>query len=207
MTSAAAVLSAIAALGFAAAVVPGPNFLVTSRTALRSDRSTGLRTAFGIACGTSMWGFAGFFGIHALFLAAPWLYLVLKLGGSVYLIAIGVQYLLHSFRPEPPSLKQPQMARGGSAAALGFLTSIANPQTALSTASLFAATLPPAPSIYLGIGAVAVMTLIAIVWYGFVACVLTMRPAAAAFSRFRRWIDRIAGAAFLGFGVKAGLER
>ena len=203
----AAILLTIAALWFATAVAPGPNFLVTTRTALRTDRATGLRIAAGIACGSSVWGLAGFFGIQTLFTVAPWLYLALKAGGCAYLIVIGARYLLGSFRSEstPADLARP--VTNGSAGLLGFLTSIANPQTALSTASLFAATLPPAPSIYLGIGAIAVMTLIAFAWYGFVASVLTTRPAAAAFIRLRRWIDRIAGVAFLGFGVKAALER
>ena len=51
------------------------------------------------------------------------------------------------------------------------------------------------------------MTAVAIIWYGFVACVLTIRPAAAAFARLRRWIDRVAGLAFLGFGTRLALER
>jgi threonine efflux protein len=201
------VLTTIALLWFATAVAPGPNFVVTTRTALLHDRATGVRTAFGIACGTSIWGLAGFFGIHALFTMAPWLHLALKLGGSAYLILLGIRYLISSFRLEPPSAVRVRAMSTRSAVLLGLVTSLANPQTALSTASLFAATLPPSPSISLGIGATVVMTAVAIVWYGFVACVLTIRPAAAAFAHIRRWIDRVTGLAFLGFGTKLALER
>lgn len=70
MTSA-SVLLAIALLGFATAVAPGPNFVVTTRTALLHDRATGVRIALGNACGTSIWGLGGFFGVHALFIMAP----------------------------------------------------------------------------------------------------------------------------------------
>lgn len=66
MANAAPVLLTIALLWFATAVAPGPNFLVTSRTALRTDRATGLKTTLGIACGTAVWGLAGFVGVHAL---------------------------------------------------------------------------------------------------------------------------------------------
>jgi threonine/homoserine/homoserine lactone efflux protein len=201
------VLLTIALLWFATAVAPGPNFVVTTRTALLNDRLTGIQTALGIACGTVLWGLAGFFGIHALFVMAPWLYLALKIGGSAYLIVLGVQYLLHSFRREPPPTARLRPMSTHSAILLGMITSLANPQTALSTASLFAATLPPEPSLALGLGAVAVMTTVAIVWYSLVACVLTLRPAASAFTRMRRWIDRIAGLAFLAFGTKLALER
>lgn len=120
-------------------------------------------------------------------------------------MVIGAKYLVSSFRAEPVDMR---VARSnGSAVFLGFFTSIANPQSALSTTSLFAATIPPQPTIALGMGAVAVMTLVAISWYGFVALALTTRPAAAAFLRLRRWIDRVAGLAFLVFGTRLALER
>jgi threonine/homoserine/homoserine lactone efflux protein len=95
----------------------------------------------------------------------------------------------------------------GSAIRLGFLTSIANPQSALSTAGLFAATLPARPPLLLGLSAIIVMTIIPLVWYGLVACVLTLRPAAAAFARARSWIDRVAGVAFIGLGTKLAFDR
>lgn len=51
------------------------------------------------------------------------------------------------------------------------------------------------------------MTIVAIAWYGFVACVLTTGPAAAAFLCLRRWIDRVAGVAFVVFGTRLAFER
>jgi threonine/homoserine/homoserine lactone efflux protein len=201
------VLITIALLWFATAVAPGPNFLITTRTTLQNNRAAGLQTVVGIACGTSIWGLAGFFGIHALFTLAPWLYLALKPGGSAYLILLGFKYLIGSFGPERPATVRLRPLSTRSAVLLGLLTSLANPHTALSTTSLFAATLPPHPSIALGFGAAIVMAGVAISWYGLVACVLTTRPAAAAFMGMRRWIDRIAGLAFLGFGTTLALER
>jgi threonine/homoserine/homoserine lactone efflux protein len=38
-------------------------------------------------------------------------------------------------------------------------------------------------------------------------CVLTTRPAVAALARVRRWIDRIAGVAFVVFGTRFAFER
>jgi threonine efflux protein len=207
MTQTASVLLTIALLWSATAVAPGPNFFLTTRAALLKSRATGVHTALGIALGSSIWGLCGFFGIHTLFTLAPWLYLVLKIVGSIYLIAIGGRYLVNSFRPDTAFPAMPRATSRVAAVRLGVVTSLANPQSALSTASLFAATLPPHPSLWLGAGAIAVMTAVAIIWYGFVACVLTIGPAAAAFARLRRWIDRVAGLAFLGFGTRLALER
>jgi threonine/homoserine/homoserine lactone efflux protein len=207
MHQAASVLFTISILWSAAVIAPGPNFLITTRTALLHDRAAGMQIALGIACGAAVWGLAGFFGVHALFMLAPWLYLGLKLAGSAYLIVLGIRFCRDSFRVETASAHHVSPPSRGSAVWRGFLTSVANPQTTLSIASLFAATLPPQPSLLLGLGAVAVMAMIAIAWYGTVACVLTLRPAAAVFARIHRWIDRIAGLAFIGLGTRLALER
>lgn len=142
-----------------------------------------MRTAVGIACGTSLCGFAGFFGVHALFALAPWLHLALKLGGSAYLVLLGVKYLASSFHCEPVPVVRPRAMSTRSAVLFGMVTGLANPQTALSVTTLFAATLPPQPSIVLRLGA------------------------ALAFRSIRCWIDWIVGLAFLGFGTKLALER
>jgi RhtB (resistance to homoserine/threonine) family protein len=208
MTHAVSVLAAIAVLWSAATLVPGPDFLVTTRVALTNSRRVGLRTVFGVACGTCVWGLAGFFGIHVLFLAAPWLYVALKLCGGAYLVWLGIRLLLESFThgTADQSGARPRLSEA-RAFRLGLVTNIANPKAALFTASLFAATLPADPPVTLGFAAAALMTLIALSWYGVVTCVLTAPRAARAFGRLRRWIDRAAGLAFIGFGTMLAVER
>ncbi len=93
-----AVLGSIGAIWLAATLVPGPDFLTTTRVALTHSRAVALRTVLGIACGTCLWGLAGFFGIHALFNAAPFLYLCIKIVGGGYLIALGFRLFAGSFR-------------------------------------------------------------------------------------------------------------
>lgn len=197
-------LAAIAAIWFAATVTPGPDFLVTTRVALAHGRDAARRTVLGVALGTAAWGLAGFFGIHALFLAAPWLYLGLKLLAGGYLCWLGVALLWGSVRPAPSA------AEGGGASALppgsafrlGLVTNIANPKAALFTTSMFAATLPAQPPAWLGFAATAVMVGITLGWYALVARLLTTRRVADAYARARAWVDRVAGAAFVAFGAR-----
>lgn len=203
----AAILASITAIWFVTVLVPGPNFLLTTRVALTNARATGLRAVLGIACSTTLWGLAGFFGVHALFTAAPWLYLALKLSGGIYLAVLGTRMLVASFGPHPPIPAGGRMLSTGSAFRRGLLTGLANPKMALFTTSLFAATMPPHPLLVLGIAAVAIMVTLDLAWYGFVACALTTRRAAAAFLRLRHWIDRLAGLAFVAFGAHLALER
>src|SRR5262245_37636865 len=103
MITTASVLLSIALLWCAAVVAPGPNFFVTTRTAVVRSGAAGMQVALGIATGAGIWGLAGFFGVHALFAAASWLYIVLKLCGAAYLVFLGAKLLLSSFAAEAPS--------------------------------------------------------------------------------------------------------
>jgi threonine/homoserine/homoserine lactone efflux protein len=199
-----AVLSTIALLWLAAVAAPGPNFFIVLRYTALDGHRRGLAAASGIACGAAFWGVAGFFGLQVLFTAAPWLHLALKLAGSAFLIALGLKFV---FARASNTLDVPPAIRARSGFFLGLATSIANPQTALSTASLFAATLPPQPSLSLGFAAIGVMTAIAALWYGVLAGLLGTTRAMAFVVRMRRAIERAAGIAFLAFGAKLALER
>lgn len=207
MQQSAVILASIGTLWLAAVIAPGPNFITATRVAIAGNRRVAFQTALGIAAGAGVWAFAGFFGIHALFAVAPWLYLMLKLCGAAYLIVLGFKLFVSSFTSSLAGAAAPAQRSAASAFSTGLLTSIANPRTAISTAGLFAATLPTDPSVTLGLTAVGMMILIALAWYGMVVLALTTQPAATFFIRIRHWIDRIAGAFFVVFGAKLALQR
>lgn len=194
------VLAAISTIWFVAHLSPGPDFLVTVRVAMTQTRLAALRTVAGIAVGTVAWCIAGFFGIHALFAATPSLYLALKYAGGAYLAYLGLRMVVAGLRP-PAAGAAPAPMSARSAFRLGLFTNLANPKAALFTASVFAATLPPDPPATLGLAATAVMTAISVVFYGVLALALTAPAAAAAYARAQRWIDLVAGLAFVFFAV------
>ena len=202
MTGSASVLFTVAAMWFAAVVTPGPNFLVTTRTALLQSRTRGVQAALGVASGAVVWGFLGGVLRHPRALRrsalapprpAP--------GGSAYLVFLGARMLLASFKRGTID-EVAREPRAGSAFRLGLVTTFANPQSALSTASMFAASLPSNPSLALGFEAVGVMAAISATWYGLVALVLSAAGAAGYFTKLRRWVDRAAGLALVGFGAR-----
>jgi threonine/homoserine/homoserine lactone efflux protein len=202
------VLAAISGLWLAALISPGPDFLLVTRVSITRGRAVAMRTVLGVAVGIALWAVAGFFGIHALFVASPWLYLALKIGGGAYLTVLGLRLLLGSWKPAAPE------AHGAAAAgltqrpfSLGFVTNLANPKAPIFVSSLFAATLPQHPPTGLGIAAIALMFALTLGWYALVARCLTIRPVAEAFAKMRRWIDRVAGIAFMGFGTRLMLDR
>ena len=209
----AVILGAIAALWMAALVAPGPDFLLVTRISMTQGRIAAIRAAFGVATGLAMWGLAGFFGIHALFVASPWLYLGLKIGGGCYLMLLGFRLFAGSWKAGPPRGHNGSGVHGavnalaGRPFRLGLLNNLANPKAPLFVSSLFAATLPPHPQAMLGLTAAGLMFGLAFLWYVVVARVLTTRRVATTFARQRRWIDRVAGLGFMGFGARLVLDR
>jgi threonine/homoserine/homoserine lactone efflux protein len=203
----AAVLGAIALLWMGALMVPGPDFLLVIRISIVRGRVAAMRAALGVAIGIALWAVAGFFGIRALFVASPWLYLAFKIGGGGYLLFLGVRLLVSSFRREVAADQGTAVLPATRPFWIGFATNLSNPKAPLFVSSLFAATLPSAPDAALGIAAVCLMFALTLGWYVVVARLLTIRRVSDAFARARRWIDRAAGLAFVGFGARLVLER
>jgi RhtB (resistance to homoserine/threonine) family protein len=198
----------VATIWIVAAVTPGPNFFMAVRVSATQSRARGLMATAGIATGTTLWGCAGFFGIHALFNAAPWLYLGFKIVGGLYVIYLGSQLIRHSHKQgdsKDSGASRPLSAAG--AYRLGLMTNLANPKAALFMASVFASAMPDHPSLLLGALAIALMTTISITWYVFVSCLFTMGWIARGYERLRHWIDRVAGAIFIVFGAKLVLGK
>jgi len=201
-------LLSVAALWAVAVVTPGPNFLVTARLAVEQTRMAGLQAVMGIGIGTAVWAAAGFFGVHELFAAVPWMYAVLKTLGGSYLLLLGVRLLWNSGRAADTGSPVPERPRSGlSAFRLGLVTNLANPKSALFVTSVFATAMPDNPPLALGLMAMAVMVAISVGWYAVVACLFTTRPVADVYRRGRRWVDRVAGAVFVLFGAKLVASR
>ncbi|MCI1437112.1 MAG: LysE family translocator [Acetobacter indonesiensis] len=202
------VISSIAALWIVVTIMPGLDFLLVTRLAILQGRMAALRAALGIAVGVGLWGLAGFFGIRALFVAAPWLYLVLKIGGGLYLFVLGVRLFVGSWKKQPentmPSAPNMETVKGFR---MGLLTNLANPKVPVFVTSLFAASLPQQASMGLGLSCVVMMFGMAIGWYALVATLLSLRRFSAMFLRCRQWIDRVAGVAFMGLGIRFATER
>ena len=200
-------LLSVATLWALAVVSPGPNFLMTARLAIARSRRAGLEAVSGIALGTLCWAAAGSFGVRALFLAAPWLYWLIKAIGAAYLVFIGGQLLWTSLgRRGDLNVRLPERQPKISPFQLGLLTTLANPRSAVSVASIFATAMPSHPSLMLSVSVVTVMVAISVSWYAVIACLFATPALANGYLRFRRWIDRVAGACLVLFGARMAVE-
>ena len=202
-----AVLLSVAGIWTLAVVTPGPNFVLAVQTALGQSRPAALWNVLGIVCGTVIWGLCGFFGIALLFRTAPWLHAALKLLGGGYLIYLGLKLVRQRSHPPPDTTATKVPSTATAAWRAGLLTNLANPKTAAFVTSLFAASLPAAAPLGLGLTSVALMVALSTTWYAAVACLFSTGRLTALYRHGRLWIDRSAGLIFIAFGTRLALDR
>ena len=202
MTEEAAALLSVAAIWGIAVLSPGPNSLILAHTALSQGRSATVRIIAGLLTATTMWVAFGLFGMTALVTAAPGALTAMKIVGGGYLVFLGARLLWHARRrhaatPNPtdaPPLRRPFRA--------GLITNATNPKTAAFMASIFVAAFPTDPAPWLGAAALAIIVCLSTMWYIAMVVVFGLPRMSRAYRRMRVWIDRAAGAVFVGFGAR-----
>ena len=139
--------------------------------------------------------------MRTLFLSAPLMYALIKAVGAAYLLFMGGQLLWNSWRQRGEF--RSRLAGGFPRASpfhLGLLTTLANPRSAVSVASIFATVMPSQPSLLLSFTVMMLTVAVSACWYTFVACLFTVPYLVNSYQRFRRWIDRVAGTASCSLG-------
>lgn len=200
-------LLAIALAMVVGAMSPGPSFIVVARMAVGISRAHAVMAAFGMGLGGVVFASAALLGLQALLTLVPTLYTLLRILGGLYLIWIA--YRIWQGASEP--LKAGEGGEGtsrslGKSLAVGFITQVSNPKTAIVYASIFAAFLPGAFSAGLALGIVVTVFLIESGWYAFVAVGLSAKAPRAFYLRFKAVIDSCAALVLGGLGGKLVLD-
>lgn len=204
-------IAATLALG---AISPGPSFLMVARTAAARSRREGLAAALGMGVGGVLFAVAALLGLNIVLVAVPWFYFVLKVAGGAWLLYLGLRVWRGSEQPlEVPvghggdatghSIVTPDPEeRATSAFALGFVTQVSNPKTAVVYASVFAALLPSEvpPAFFLLLPPL--VFAVEAGWYALVAVALSSDGPRATYLRGKRWLDRAAGGALAALGIR-----
>lgn len=202
--TAAAFLSVLL-IHLAAAMSPGPSFVVAVRTAASEGFKVASALGVGLGLGAAVWAVSALAGLALLFELAPVLLTILKIGGGLFLCFIAVMMWRHATEPlaEVEADAPPRSVR--SAIRLGLMTQLANPKPAVFFGAVFIGLVPavtPVPTL------IALVTLIFVnetLWYIFVARAFSIAQARAAYSRLKAAIDRLFGGLIAFFGAKIAL--
>jgi threonine/homoserine/homoserine lactone efflux protein len=189
-------------------ITPGLDTALVLRTAAVEGSKSAWLAACGIFLGTLGWGAAVALGMGALLAASPFAFEVLKWAGAAYLVWLGLNLML-----KPRSrfdLTTGIPAPRGRVGWLwkGALNNLLNPKAGVFYISFLPQFVPAhvaaAPFMF---GLACLHVAMGIAW--FAVLIGATRPIAGALQKASvvRWLDRLTGGVFLGFGVRLALER
>jgi threonine/homoserine/homoserine lactone efflux protein len=193
-----AVLSIAGAITLGA-MSPGPSFVLVARTSVAHSRADGLAMALAMGVGGMLFAVLALAGVHMVLSSVPLLYAALKALGGAYLIYLGWRIWRHAARPV--DFESPVESSSRSFW-LGLVTQVSNPKTAVVYASVFVSLLPKEMPLWAMLVLPVLIFCIEAGWYSIVALALSSPAPAAAYLRWKRWIDRAAGGVMGLLGVK-----
>jgi len=184
---------------------PGPNFVAVTHRAISSSRIEAVAMVFGIAMVNTLWAAMALFGLNLLVTSLPWLFWSIKVMGATYLVWFGIQLLKRS--------GQPLKARNGSAPTSSFpssfrdgmATNLANPKSMAFYASVFSGAVPADASMETLLAMVVTVGVLAVLWYGCVALVLSADRMADLYRQGKKIIERTCGLFLIVLGGRQGL--
>lgn len=189
------------------AISPGPSFVFVARASIALSRADGLAAAFGMGIGGIIFAGSALLGLQAVLAQVAWLYTALKLVGGAYLLYLAIALWRRASDPViVPDTAGPRGSGLGRSFSYGLATQLSNPKAAVVYASIFAALLPPAPSLWLVAALPPMILLIETSWYALVALAFSADRPRAAYLRSKRWVDRLAGSVIGSLGARMIIE-
>jgi threonine/homoserine/homoserine lactone efflux protein len=205
-------LVAFVALSAVVICTPGPDTALTVRNAIFGGRAAGVWTAAGVVTGQAVWTVAASVGVTSVLEASEPAFLALKLGGTAYLVYLGVQSLRGAWSGAREGREGPARRLGQARAyRQGILNDLANPKMAAFIVSVLPQFAPSGRG-----GAAALTTVLA---RGLLFCAMTFGWLVAysvAIARARRLLDRdrvrraldvLLGTVLIGFGLRLALTQ
>jgi threonine/homoserine/homoserine lactone efflux protein len=196
-------VAAFLLVSIALIVTPGQDTLLTVRNTVIGGRPGGLLTACGVAVGQLTWTAIVTVGVAALLVTLPSAVSVLTLGGAVYLVYLGIQYLREASRDIPALMLSGNgmPSQGGlTFFRQGLISNLGNPKMLMFFTSLlpsFARDNPGLPLAALG----ALFSVLTLGWLSCYAAAIAMLGSFLARPGVRRTVNLVAGTALLVVGV------
>jgi threonine/homoserine/homoserine lactone efflux protein len=190
-------------------ITPGQDTFFILGRSLAGGRGAGIAAALGVSAGTVVHTILAALGLSALLATSPYAFMAVKFAGAAYLIYIGVRALLSRAQGIPGANGAAADGKW-SAFRQGVLTNLLNPKVALFFLALLPQFIDAASSykvaafVALGLSFVAM----GVVW-----CVMLAVAAAKLRGAFLRRpsmatvLNKVAGAVFIGLGLKLATSR
>lgn len=206
-------ISALPAFLVAVVVIaasPGPAVVLILQRAGAHGFRAAIPTVLGIEAGLFVWALAAGTGMAALVAASETAFLILRVGGAIFLIYLGVKAIRSGWRlrgrDDAEPLPRVDPPKGHRAFAEGLIVQLANPKAAVFLFAFYPQFVPaegPVLATTVTLGAIQV-TLETVLYLGLAFAV---GSASAWFSRtsVRRRLDYVSGAVLIALGARVAL--
>ena len=201
-------------LGIAALVIvtPGPDTALTIRNTMLGGRIGGICTGLGVALGQAIWALATSVGVVALLVASEPVFTAVRLAGAAYLVFLGLQALISSWRGGGAIIE------GGGAAARrlapraafrqGIVSDLSNPKMAAFFTSLLPQFAPREGDAFLAIvGLGLVFCAMTFAWLALYAAVIARAGDLFRRTGIRRALEAVTGAVLIALGLRLATEQ
>ncbi|AQS42387.1 MAG: Homoserine/Threonine efflux protein [Candidatus Tokpelaia hoelldobleri] len=185
-------------------VAPGADFAIVVRQALVHGRRSAMITTLGISTAFMIHVSYTVLGLGLIISQSLLLFNLVKWAGVAYLVYIGVRALMSRGTDVAVAaeMKEKITQSARKAFALGFTVNALNPKAVFFFLAIFSAFVAPATPSAVKFGYGLAMAVVVIIWFSCVGIFLTTPVVQRFFSRISRWLDRICGVVFIGFGIR-----
>jgi RhtB (resistance to homoserine/threonine) family protein len=192
------ILISVFAIFIPALMLPGPDFVAVVRSSMTHGTRSGLLTTLGVSLGLCLYATLSLLGLSAILMKYQWLTVVVRILGGSYLIFLGIML----FRAKPQEIVVDQATRPSRNRAMlfGFLVTLTNPKAIVLFASVFATAVTASTPLWLIGLMIALVTASSLIWYSCVSLFMSSGSVMRRFHRAKHWIERAAGACFIGIG-------
>ena len=193
----------IAAIHLIALASPGPDFFFVSQTAVSRTRRQALFGVIGITLGVVVWSALALLGLQLLLHKLAWLSRLIAVAGGVYLAWMGVKMLRGAWNAPSGGDTHATVVERSDLATLrtGLLTNLANPKAVVYFGSVFSAFVGDGVSAAARWGLWGMIIALTFLWFSMVAAFFALPAMRRGYLRLSRWIDGLAGAVFVLFGL------
>lgn len=189
----------IAIVHFVALITPGPDFFFISQLAVSKSRSETIFGVIGITLGVMIWAALALLGLDLLLSKMAWLENLIKVAGGMYLCYLGYLMLRNAYSQESPTNDTRNLQ--GRSFIRGLLTNLSNPKALIYFGSVFSLFMTPNVSSFERWGLFMLISIETLIWFYLVAFFFSLPAINKIYCRAIHWIDGIAGALFIGFGI------
>lgn len=195
-------------LNFMNLISPGPETALMLHNSSYYSRKIGFYTGLGIVTSSLIHKTYSFLGFGAFISKTPWLFDVVKYGGGLYLIYLGVRMLLskskiaHANRDENEYITRLKKMTLLKAYKMGFTIDILCPSASLVFISIVAATVAPETPLWVQLIYGVILILTSLTWYTLQSFIFSHGWIKKVLEKSGGWLNRLMGAYMLYFAVK-----